>query len=112
MENTTVLTLTIEKLITHWCVTRNQWVLQLSCPTVDNNIEVRKAAPCLKGSDAEELILRDTIFLPFNMERTARYAYDGIVGDDGPTDTNKYYGPCKILANLWNPKGECVNENT
>lgn len=107
-----MLLLTVEKLLTHYCLTRQQWILQLSYCSVDEPKEIIKAAPFLRLHEASQLALRETIFFPFNMECAARHAYDTVVGDDGPTKLNKYDGPCKILATLWNSRGEVVNENT
>lgn len=107
-----VLVLTVEKLLTHWCITRNQWVLQLCFHTDDHFSEIEKAAPFLNKEQAALLAMEEVLFLPFNIERAAEYAYNMVIGDDGPTELNKYDGPCRIYAVLWNPQGECVNENT
>lgn len=89
--------------------------LWLSFPTwhiIDNYF---LAAPWLKGlqdnslfqgmGDGHVLALFDTA-----EERDA--AYQNTVGDDGPTKTNPYNGPCRIYALTISPDGELLNENT
>ena len=88
--------------------------LWLSFPSWHIIDDLFLAAPWLKGlqdsslqgiSDGHGLALFDTA-----EERDA--AYRNTVGDDGPTSTNPYNGPCRIYALTISPEGELLNENT
>ena len=69
-------------------------------------LEGRQDSSLLQGfGDGHVLVLFDTA-----AERDA--AYRNTVGDDGPTATNSYSGPCRIYALTISPAGELLNENT
>ena len=69
-------------------------------------LEGRQDSSLLQGlGDGHVLVLFDTA-----AERDA--AYRNTVGDDGPTATNSYSGPCRIYALTISPAGELMNENT
>jgi hypothetical protein len=38
--------------------------------------------------------------------------FESVVGDDGPTKTNRYDGPCRVFAMTINEKGEMERTNT
>jgi len=51
-------------------------------------------------------------YLMFDTEEEMLKYYDMTVGDDGPTELNKYNGKNKIYALTCGPDGQFQNENT
>jgi hypothetical protein len=52
------------------------------------------------------------MFILCNSEEECYSLYDQVVGDDGPTKSNKYDGPCRVYCLTINSNGEMENENT
>jgi hypothetical protein len=72
--------------------------------------DLAKAAPLVGEDDLIELF-DNCIWLEFGTYEAAREVFDCIVGDDGPTKTNPYDGPCRVYAYLAGPEGG-ITENT
>lgn len=75
-----------------------------------NYLEVIKAAPYLESHN--QVILESSGFILFDNVEEMLEAYNQTVGDDGPTKSNPYDGPCRVYAITCNPDGITMNENT
>lgn len=73
--------------------------------------ELAKAVPLLSEDELLLLVMHKEIFLPFDNKAEAREFFDSVVGDDGPTKTNKYDGPARVYALMGGPSG-WLTENT
>lgn len=102
-------------LLTRTAAHLGRWCVYLSIPT-DDVPEAVKAAPCLKDldhpGDMIDAVVNGRAFLSYWDEADAREAFNTVVGDDGPTKTNPYDGPCRIYACLISPTSGIVTENT
>lgn len=72
--------------------------------------ELEKAAPYLK--DQTQFFADESGYILFDSEEEMWRAYDQTVGDDGPTESNKYSGPAKVYAITCDPDGQFGTENT
>ena len=81
--------------------------------------ELSKAAPYLRafedgtehGSVTGQIIADELGVLIFDTAEEMDQHYDQTIGDDGPTETNKYDGPVGVYALTCGPEG-LRNENT
>ena len=73
--------------------------------------EVIKAAPYLEEEDII-LCTSSNAVLAFDTEAEMDRHYDMTVGDDGPTELNKYNGPVRVNALTCSNEGELWTENT
>jgi hypothetical protein len=71
-----------------------------------------RAAPVLSHQECAQIASDGEGFLLFDTEAEMLAAYERIVGDDGPTPTNSYSGPCRVYALTADPSGRLLNENT
>ena len=90
-------------------IATKQYVLYLS-HSAGNALDLSKAAPKLSSDDLTDLA-DCCIWLTFPTYGEARSFFESIVGDDGPTKTNPYDGPCRVYALLAGPDG-LITENT
>ncbi len=76
--------------------------------------ELYKAAPYLTRDvlTSQDVLFTGQVYLFFSSEEEMLEYYDATVGDDGPTETNKYDGPVKVYAITCDPSGTLLNENT
>lgn len=74
-------------------------------------IELQKAAPYLTMEHAQSMI-ESQAYLLFDSREEMEHHYDLTVGDDGPTELNKYRGPLRVYAITCDPEGQLENENT
>ena len=97
------------------CKQCGQWgvLLVVSNDAGNDPSEVAKAAPCLTEDQVLALMLApEPLFLFYGSENEARAAYGLVVGDDGPTGSNSYNGVARVYAELCNPQGRILTENT
>ena len=88
-----------------------KWCICISWDT-DNNIdELFKAAPYLNLNHLQ-IISDGQALLTFDSEDEMWVFYNQTVGDDGPTKSNPYAGPCRVYALTISPDGIFQNENT
>jgi len=71
--------------------------------------EIRKAAPYL---NSEQVIVKDEYVLVFDTEEEMDHCFNLTVGDDGPTELNKYRGEAYVYALTIDDKGNLLTENT
>jgi len=85
--------------------------------------EVQKACPFLNFEDNNDVNYTEDqtdyqaysdghMFILCDSEEECYRLYEQVVGDDGPTKTNPYNGPCRVYALTINPNGEMETENT
>lgn len=74
--------------------------------------DVVKAAPYLKDLKFIQLLADESGVIVCDSAKQRDELYAQTVGDDGPTKTNKYKGPCRIYALTIDADGTPVNENT
>jgi len=72
--------------------------------------EIINAAPYLKGQD--QILVDCEAWLLFENEEEMMKHYDQTVGDDGPTELNKYNGTALVYAVTCNHYGQIETENT
>jgi hypothetical protein len=96
----------------------NKWGLKISISewSEGNNLLVEVPKACLflePGNEEHEQIIhnRKGYFL-FETEEEMERAFLQCVGDDGPTELNKYNGPVRVYAVTCSPIGGILNENT
>lgn len=109
------------------CKEMNKYGLYLS---FDNEVteeftpeDYKKAVPFLDFCDTikdQEVIdspdwqcLADGyMFILCDTEKECQLLFESVVGDEGPTKTNQYDGPCRVFAMTINNNGEIENTNT
>ncbi len=74
--------------------------------------EVVLAAPYLSIADDSQIIADESGYIVFDKKEDMLKAFNATVGDEGPTETNKYNGSVKVYALTCNAQGEHENENT
>jgi len=86
--------------------------------------EYKKAVPFLNfdgdnsdglgvvNSDDYQCLCDGHMFVMCDSEEECHHLYNQVVGDDGPTKSNKYDGPCRVYCLTINSNGEMENENT
>lgn len=99
------------------CKATKKWGMYISIYVPDDIWDdVSKAAPYLvetdDGNSSAQLISDRSGFILFDTEKEMLDTYELTVGDDGPTDTNKYDGPVHVYALTCYPDGQTGNENT
>lgn len=91
------------------CIKSKQWVIYVSWDDEFNVDEVQKAIPFLTIDDLLLNYGEGVIFC--NSQEEAYRLFDQIIGDDGPTESNKYNGYVRIYASTIGPYG-FETENT
>lgn len=119
--------LEIDQFVSLFCALTSKWVVVLrpdleQVGEIDPWGELIGTAPILESlfdGPGGQIVHDGLGFIVCATEIEAREAYDGIVGDDGPTPHNSYNGPCRIYAVLYglyehDGKREycAINENT
>lgn len=74
--------------------------------------EVIKAAPYLDAHHNSDILFGCEGFMFFDSFEEARDHFFMTIGDDGPNESNKYNGPCKVYALVCTPDGSFSYENT
>lgn len=74
--------------------------------------EVERAAPYLKFSLHGQCFIENHAILIFDDETEMETVYKLTVGDDGPTELNRYNGDVRVYAITCSANGELLNENT
>jgi hypothetical protein len=69
-------------------------------------------APFLTTMTHGQVLADEHTFIVCDSEEEMEDLFWQTVGDDGPTPTNSYNGPCRVYALTINAKGEMRNENT
>lgn len=77
-----------------------------------NMAEFQKAAPFISGGTAFSMACGNTVFVFFDTEPEMFTAFDSVVGDDGPTETNPYDGPASVMATACDASGRERGSNT
>jgi hypothetical protein len=79
-----------------------------------NLAELFEAAPILKTiwDDCPQIINDGIGYFFFDTEEELNKAYDNVVGDDGPTESNPYNGPARVYALTCDNLGNFCSENT
>jgi hypothetical protein len=91
------------------CKLRKKWGIYYSFRVNDYWVDITQAIPFL--SDVE-IVEQDHGMILFRTKKDMEHYYQQIVGDDGPTELNKYDGPAKVYAVTCDPKGNLLTENT
>lgn len=73
---------------------------------------IHRAAPVLNRPECTQIIIDGQGILLFDTECEMLAIFRSIVGDDGPTETNPYEGPCCVSAITADPEGRLGYENT
>ena len=103
--------LDVQNLFRIYCKASKQFGILIFINDADEWNEVIKACPLLAIDDYQ--ILGDGMgFFIFQTEKEMEEAYEHIVGDDGPTEHNKYDGLARVYALTCDDKGIFHNENT
>ena len=103
--------LDINELFSSYCKASKQFGILISFSYNADWDEISKACPLITKDDYQ--ILNDCIgFFIFQTEQEMEKAYEHIVGDDGPTEYNKYNGSVQVYALTCDDKGVFHNENT
>ena len=92
----------------------NQWGMLLSLEPYTEEItyqEVNKAVPFLNMDDDAQAFA-DGYCIILGTQGEIENAYDQTVGDDGPTELNRYDGPARVYALTCDNTGQTRNENT
>ena len=100
--------------IERYCKTEKKHCLYLSLQSdsdFDDIDELRKAAPYLTKGDCADLILQGWLVVECESLAAMNKLFEQTIGDDGPTDLNKYNGKHRIYALTIGPKGS-ITENT
>lgn len=94
------------------CRDQNAWGLYLSA--VSTNVEDLNGATgfTLDVHVLIELMGHGSVYVTFPTEEEMRRVFGSVVGDDGPTATNPYDGPCRVYALCCSPEGKTLSENT
>lgn len=74
--------------------------------------EMTKAAPYLNFDEHTQILCEETGILMFDTREEMDKYYKMTIGDDGPTELNKYDGLCRIYALTCDNQGNFENENT
>jgi len=116
--------MTIHEALCRLCKTLDKWGLYLSFDEEEfTPEEAKKACPFLNFEDDNDVNYTEDqtdyqaysdghIFVMCDTEEECYKLYNQTVGDDGPTDTNHYNGPCRVYALTINSNGEMESENT
>jgi len=119
-----VVKMTIIKALCELCKASKKYGLYLSFQEEPfSSKEVKKACPFLNFEDNNDVNYTEDqtdyqaysdghLFILCDTEEECHHLYNQVVGDDGPTDLNKYDGSCRVYALTINPNGEMENENT
>lgn len=113
-------------LFQHYCRLANKWGLYLrvsECPEDGYADHIRGAtmlepvpAPAVGPGDAGDvfsrLLYEGAACLFFDTRAEMEAVYGRIVGDEGPTESNPYDGPCRVYALTCRNDGQLLNENT
>lgn len=70
--------------------------------------DIKQAIPFLTIDD----FIQDRNVFLFDTNEDCRKYFDLVVGDDGPTKSNKYNGEVRVYALTCNDHGEFITENT
>lgn len=106
--------LDITGMLTELCKATNQYGILLSLEPWTEKIswqEVQKAVLCL-DLDEDMQAFGDGYCIILGSKEEIERAYDQTVGDDGPTELNKYDGPARVYALTCDNTGQTLNENT
>lgn len=71
-----------------------------------------KAAPYLSVEEDGQILMDDCGYIVFDSDEEMEKTFCQTVGDDGPTETNKYDGATRVYAITCSADGELQNENT
>jgi len=96
-------------LMREYAINANKWCMYLS-HSCNCYSELYKAAPYLK--DLDNLLMNDSIIFIFDSKEEMEVYYNQTVGDDGPTKSNQYSGPCRVYALTCSSDGVLLTENT
>jgi hypothetical protein len=95
------------------CRGAKRWGLYLSWDSEMPWEDLTQAAPYLADDWKFHIFLTDGQ-LPLLLESREEMVrlFELTVGDDGPTPTNPYNGPCRVFACICDPDGNLLSENT
>lgn len=105
------------------CKGAEKFGMYISFPAV-TNVNGKKAKEILKAAPYLQELSKRSIgdFVTILLEGEATFFFDTLeevqemfhltVGDDGPTKTNPYDGPCTVFALTCDNKGNLMSENT
>lgn len=101
-------------LFKEFCRVTKRWGLYLSwgTPPGVTDDEVLKAAPYLAEHRNTQAFFSKNAFVTFGTMAELYECYQSTVGDDGPTPTNRYFGPARVYALTIGPDGRAMDENT
>ena len=105
------------KKLSHWrftelfCKLTNKWCVYVAFCDCYEWKEIIKAAPYLSIDDDYQIIGDCEGWIVCENEEEAYKIFNQTVGDDGPTELNKYNGNVRIYAHVCGPKG-IETENT
>lgn len=96
------------------CELTGKWGLYVAItgPVEEELSQVVFAAPYLTWSSHAQIIVDGGGILLFDTEEEMQRHFEMTVGDDGPTELNKYDGPTRVYALGCAPDGKLQSENT
>ena len=74
--------------------------------------QLHAAAPVLNSQECAQISIDGEGYLLFDTEAAMLEVFNSIVGNNGPTETNAYHGPCRVYALAAGPDGRLLCENT
>lgn len=89
-----------------------KWVLYISFDPGYMPEEILKAAPYLNSDEHLQILMDGVAIIICESAEECNLLYQQTVGDDGPTKTNTYNGPCHVYALTIDSDGQARNENT
>ena len=99
------------QMIAEYARLSKKWCMFISWDMDGDIDELFKAAPYL-NRDHLQILYDGQALLSFDSEDEMWVYYNQTVGDDGPTKSNPYAGPCRVYALTISPNGIFHNENT
>jgi len=90
------------------CALYEKWGLYLYYDQNTLHSDLLLAAPFISFDD----YMQDNRVFLFDTEEECNKYFNMVIGDDGPTESNKYDGECRVYALTCDPLGVLRNENT
>lgn len=83
-----------------------------ACPFLNFNDNIPSSLVCPDDYLDYQAYADGHMFILCDSKKECCHLYNQVVGDDGPTDSNKYDGPCRVYCLTINSNGEMESENT
>lgn len=97
------------EIIEEYAKLTNKYCMYISFNPFTLNSEIQNAAPYI--SDADSILSRGSGILLFDTEQEMNNYYDLTVGQNGPTNINKYNGGASVSATTFSNEGTLLKTN-